>query len=366
MKNTIKVKDQLLPLPVFVPDGTYGVVRSVDARDLTDCGIQAVMMNTFHLMQKPGSSTIDSLGGLQNMTGWKNPIFTDSGGFQAYSLFRQNPRFGQLSKEGISFTPEGSQRKYLLTPEKCIRLQISYGSNLLFCLDDCTHVDETETEQELAVQRTIAWAKLCKTEFNRQLDQRKQSGQNPLLFAVVQGGNSRSLRQRCAEALLEIGFDGYGYGGWPLNQEGSLVEEMLACTREFIPTQFPMHALGIGHPDFIAKCYHLGYSLFDSAMPTRDARHARLYKFTTTNKTIRFSDNKWWEYVYIHDQYHIKANQPISSSCDCHTCKNYSLAYLHHLFKLNDCLYQRLATIHNLRFMTLLCESLAEAKHAGE
>jgi len=363
MQTTIKIKNIEIQLPIYVPDGTFGVVRAVDAQDLVNCGIRAVMMNTFHLMQKPGSSTIEALDGLPNLTGWDGPLFTDSGGFQAYSLFRQNPGFGNISNAGISFTPEGSRRKFLLTPEKCIRLQMSYGSHLLFCLDDCTHVDEAEAEQEIAVQRTITWAKRCKNEFLKQVEQKEFSGKRPLLFAVVQGGNSRSLRQYCAEALLEIGFDGYGYGGWPLDSEGFLVEEMVACTREFIPLQFPLHALGIGHPDFIARCHALGYSLFDSAMPTRDARHGRLYRFTSMDKRIDFSDSRWWEYVYIHDQRHIKSSQLISANCDCHTCRNYPIAYLHHLFKLNDCLYQRLATIHNLRFMTQLCERLAGIPH---
>lgn len=364
MQATIKIKDHQIPLPCFIPDGTFGVVRAVDAQDLTSSGIRAVMMNTFHLMQKPGSSTLSTLGGLSNFSGWDGPLFTDSGGFQAYSLFHQNSHFGQINDNGISFTPEGSRRKFLLTAEKCIQLQVSYGSHVLFCLDDCTHVDETETEQENAVRRTIAWAKRCKKEFQIQVEQKRIAGQPPLLFAVVQGGNSRSLRQKCAEALLEIGFDGYGFGGWPLDNQGSLVEDMLACTREFIPSQFPLHALGIGHPGFVARCRAFGYDLFDSAMPTRDARHGRLYRFTSLNGKMDFSDNHWWEYVYIHDQRHIKSNQPIGGNCDCHTCRNYSLAYLHHLFKLNDCLYQRLATIHNLRFMTQLCQRLAENSHA--
>jgi queuine tRNA-ribosyltransferase len=161
-----------LELPAYLPDATFGVVRAVDAEDLLDCGVQAVVMNTFHLMQKPGSSTIQALGGLHRMAGWTRPIFTDSGGFQAYSLIRQNAKFGSLSEKGILFKPEGSERKLQLTPEKCIQLQMSYGSDVVICLDDCTHVDASHDEQRRSVERTIAWAKRCKAEFLRLVEQK--------------------------------------------------------------------------------------------------------------------------------------------------------------------------------------------------
>jgi queuine tRNA-ribosyltransferase len=361
MKKSLVIAGKRIRLPTFVPDGTFGVVRSIDAQDLENCGIQAVMMNTFHIMQKPGSSTVLALDGLHHFSGWEGLIFTDSGGFQAYSLMKENSRFGQVNSDGISFFPEGSQRKFLLTPEKCIRLQVNYGSNLLFCLDDCTHVDEPDADQKTAVERTIAWAKRCKKEYEKIVEQKKfEKHQQPLLFGIVQGGNSRELRKKCVDALLEIGFDGYGFGGWPLNNAGELVEDMVAYLREIIPTKYPLHALGIGHPAFVAKSFSLGYDLFDSAMPTRDARHGRLYRFTGSSG---LEGKNWWEYIYIHDQRHIKSNRPIAENCNCHTCQHYSIAYLHHLFKINDNLYHRLATIHNLYFMTQLCKRLQQADH---
>jgi len=170
--SEIKLRNGTLQTPVFLPDATLGVVRSVDATDLEACGVEAVVMNTFHLMQRPGSSTIQSLGGVHNMSGWKGPIMTDSGGFQAYSLIRQNPKNGQIHDKGITFQPEGSNRKYLLTPEKTIQLQMSYGSDILVCLDDCTHVDENYAEQKTAVDRTIAWAKKCRREFDNLIEQK--------------------------------------------------------------------------------------------------------------------------------------------------------------------------------------------------
>lgn len=351
-----------LNLPQFLPDATFGQVRSLDADATAAMGIQAVMMNTFHLMQKPGSSTIKSLGGLHGMTGWSGATFTDSGGFQAYSLVRQDKRFGQLNNNGIAFYPADGKRRFLLTPEKCIQLQIGFGSQVIFCLDDCTHIDDPMNEQELSVERTIAWGKRCKDEFTRLMNEKKKDqGKKPLIFAVVQGGQSETLRQHCAEALLEIGFDGFGYGGWPLDENGLLVEEMLMLTRRLIPDVFPLHALGVGHPPFIVQCAQMGYGLFDSAMPTRDARHGRLYRLAGGGRTaIQGSSSDWFEYVYIHDKRHIKSQEPIEEGCSCPVCKNFSLGYLRHLYKLNDSLYLRLATQHNLQFMVRLMAMIRE------
>ena len=158
-----------------------------------------------------------------------------------------------------------------------------------------------------------------------------------MLFAVVQGGGSYELRKRCAEALLEIGFDGYGYGGWPLDAHGKLLTDIITYTRECVPLQFPMHALGIGHPQNIVDCVRVGYGIFDSAMPTRDARHARLYTFTGATGLT----DKWLAYIYANDEKHIKNAKPVSAYCDCLCCTQYSLGYLHHLFKINDTLFFR-------------------------
>ncbi len=343
-------------MPAFLPDATLGVVRCVDSRDLEECGIPALVMNTYHLMIKPGSTTINSMGGLHSFSGWRKPILTDSGGFQAFSLVHQNPKMGYFSNDGITFQPEGAARKYKLTPEKCIQLQMGYGSDILVCLDDCTHIDAPESDQENSVQRTITWAKRCKKEFIKLLDQKQQRSILPKLFAVVQGGGIRSLRKKCAEALLDIGFDGYGFGGWPLDSHGNLLTDILGYSREIIPAQFPMHALGVGHPLNIARCYRLGYDLFDSAMPTRDARHGRLMRFTSDMPSISPESSDWFEYVYIHDEKYIRSDEPLSATCDCHTCQSCSLGFLRHLFKIEDSLYLRLATIHNLRFITRLME----------
>ncbi len=350
-----------LSLPTFLPDATVGVVRAVDSSDLQTCGVRGLVMNTFHLMQHPGSSTVQALGGLHKMSAWPHPIITDSGGFQAYSLIRQNAKYGTLTDNGIIFRPEGSDRKLQLTPEKCVQLQLSYGADVVMCLDDCTHVDDVNEQQIVSVERTIAWAKRCRAEFDRHLAQRRvDDGARPLLFGVVQGGGSHQLRTICAEALQEIGFDGYGYGGWPLDGEGHLLTDLLAYTRQLIPSQYAMHALGVGHPASIATCAQLGYGIFDSALPTRDARQGRLYIFREAIPQPDPTHKKWFSFVYINDDKHIKDARPLSEDCDCHTCRHYVRGYLHHLYKSSDAAYMRLATIHNLRFMAQMMEALHE------
>ncbi len=337
-------------LPVFLPDATRGVVRTIDSVDLENSGIEALVMSTYHLMQNPGTSIIQALGGLHQMAGWQHPIITDSGGFQIYSLIRQNPKSGSLSNKGATFRVEGKSRKFNLTPEKSIQVQMSYGADVLVCLDDCTHVDDLQSTQQESVRRTIDWARRSKIEYLKLVEAKKLSPEGrPRIFAVIQGGGILSLRKQCAEALMEIGFDGYGFGGWPLDKQGNLLTDILEYTRALVPREYPCHALGVAHPANIMSCYRLGYDLFDGALPTRDARHGRLY-----------SDDL--RYLYIYDTRYVKSMAPISNGCNCLTCGRYSLGYLHHLFKIGDTLAPRLATIHNLRFITRMIEGLRDEK----
>jgi queuine tRNA-ribosyltransferase len=355
-----------LSLPAFLPDATHGVVRALDSADLEACGTQAVVMNTFHLMQRPGTTTVRALGGLHRMAGWPGPIVTDSGGFQAYSLIRENPKYGRLSDRGIAFKPDGAAREYLLTPEKTVQLQMAYGSDVVVCLDDCTHPDDPLAAQEESVRRTIAWAARCKRTFAGLVEEKKlEPRDRPLLFAVVQGGRSPDLRRRCAEALLEIGFDGFGYGGWPLDAEGNLVADMLALTRELVPAEYPLHALGVGHPDSVARCARMGYPLFDSALPTRDARRGRLYAWLPDGGQGIDEAPGRFAYVYAGDDKHIKSDRPVFAGCDCRACARYPLAYLRHLHAIEDSTFLRLATIHNLTFMNRLMARLGATLAGG-
>lgn len=360
--NQLELRSGTLEYPVFLPDATRAVVRGVDSEDLERCGVSGLVMSTFHLMQHPGSSVVAGANGLHRFAGWNRPIITDSGGFQVYSLVRENPKYGSLNEKGIMFrTDDGT--KYNLTPEKSIQLQISYGGDVVYCLDDCTHADADEATQTDAVRRTIKWAKRCREVYDQLIaSKRMDETSRPRLFAVVQGGNIPALRKQCADALMEIGFDGYGYGGYPLDGEHHLLVDMFAYLRELIPAHYPLHALGVGHPANVKICADIGYTIFDSALPTRDARRGRLYRLKGDPTT---GGTSWFEFLYLEDGRHTRTAEPISETCDCSTCARYSIAYLHHLFEIEDALYIRLATIHNLRFMTRLMELLRAGQPHG-
>lgn len=352
MPNKLSLPHGDLQLPTYLPDATKGVVRSLDSSDLDRTGIPALVMNAFHLMQNPGSSTIKALGGIHAMSGWRKPIITDSGGFQIYSLIRQNSKYGSISDKGAQFRTDASNRKYKLTPEKSIQLQMSYGTDIAICLDDCTHVDNTDAEQQKSVERTIAWAKRCKDEYLRLIDEQNlEDEQRPLIFGVIQGGGNKALRQQCIDELLNIGFDGFGYGGWPLDADGNLLEDTLGYVREYTPRNYALHALGIGHPPSIQRCTELGYEIFDSAMPTRDARNGRLYYFSDDLPEHARGEH-WFQYLYPTDAKHIKSTISICIYNDETLADRYSVGYLNHLFAIGDSSAQRLATLHNLGFMT--------------
>jgi len=351
-----------LHLPVYFPDATRAVVRTVDSRDLEACRVQGLVVNVFHLSSRPGVGLIKSSGGVHEFMDWRRPIASDSGGFQLMSMIRENPKYGTVSKRGIHFVDmDGSRKKVLFTPERSIRLQFDLGSDLVICLDDCPSPDATRHEVETAVRRTIQWGERCREEFDRLLEVRiGEDEARPLLFGVIQGGYDRELRKRCAEALLPLGFDGFGFGGWPLRSDGNLAEEILAYTAELVPDPLPRFALGLGSPEHIVRCHQMGWRIFDCVLPTRDARHGRLYVFDADNlDSVDLSGPRFYHFVYIRDEKHKRHFAPLSEACDCPCCRDYSLAYLHHLFDIDDPLGLRLATLHNLRFYTQLVERIS-------
>lgn len=343
-----------LPLPAFFPDATHGVVRTLDFTDVAQAGIPGVVMNTFHLLARPGLGIVRAMKGLHAFTGWQGPILTDSGGFQAYSMISQNPKFGQLRPGGILFRPETGGR-IEFTPERCMQMQLTCGSDIVMALDACTHPDAPRSEQEQAVELTVRWSRQSREAFDRLSRQKYGKGPYPKLLAIIQGGAERDLRRQCAQALADIGFDGYGYGGWPLDGDGSLVMDALAYTASLMPDSLPKYAMGLGRPEEIVALHHTGYDLFDCVIPTREARHGRLYAFTG-----RPLDEKggFYRFVYMLDEEYCTDGSPIEEGCDCFTCRHHSRAYLRHLFKAGDSAALRLATIHNLRFYARLMERL--------
>ncbi|KAB2908552.1 MAG: tRNA-guanine transglycosylase [Ignavibacteriaceae bacterium] len=357
--KALKTRAGEMKFPIFLPDGTRGIVRSVDSDDLTDCGVESIVVNTLHLSTKPGLSTVQGAGGIHKFMNFKRPVISDSGGFQVYSLITESGA-GTIHKDGFTYRLENEREKSILTPEKCIKYQFKIGSDIMYCLDYCTHPVAARETQKESVELTVKWAKRCKKEFEEQLKIRKLGEEGrPLLFAVVQGGNEPTLRKACAEALLEIGFDGFGFGGWPIDDDGKLLD-MVGYVADLIGENFPKHALGIGKPENLVKAWEAGYEIFDCVIPTRDARHKRLYVFKNFAGINTRDDLKegFYRNIYMQDDIHIKDFGAIEEGCDCFTCRNYSRSYLHHLFKIGDTLAGRLATIHNLRFYTRLTDKL--------
>jgi queuine tRNA-ribosyltransferase len=346
-----------LPLPAFLPDGTRAVVRALDAGDLEACGVVGLVVNTLHLANHPGGTVVAQAGGVHRFMGWRGPIVSDSGGFQVFSLARESADLVRVTSDGLQYRRHKKDDKRRLTPEKCIQQQFDLGADILYCLDHCTHPAESAEIQRTSVTNTIDWARRCKAEFDRRLAG-WSGGERPKLFAVIQGGPDPDLRRRCAAELLAVGFDGYGFGGWPIADDGALVDAV-AQVAELLPADGPKHALGIGKPANIVAAFRLGYSIFDCVLPTRDARHGRLYVLDDGWEGACRRGAEFCSYIYARDDCHIRDDRPIDAGCDCHSCARYSRAYLHHLFRTDEGVAHRLATIHNLRTYARLMARLA-------
>jgi len=339
---------------MYFPDGTYGAVRTLDTRDIRLCGIKGIVVNTYHLYRNPGINGIKKLGGIHAFMGWNGIVASDSGGFQFLSLFYKNPEMGSVTDRGIRLY-SGPKKKQIsfFTPKISVDMQFAISSDIMICLDDCPSQKASLKQTATSIKRTIRWAKECKEEFVRQCKNRHYTGINrPLLFAVVQGGNNTKLRAQCAQALVAMDFDGYAFGGWPVKQGGGLDTDILKLVRSFTPKDKPLFALGVGKPDDIVACRKIGYDIFDCVLPTRDARHGRIY-------IIR---GKKTSYIDIEKGVYKNDKRPLDSHCRCLACQNCSRAYLHHLFKMKEIGGFRLATIHNLTAYADLAARL-QSKH---
>lgn len=346
-----------MALPVFLPDGTRASVRTLDAVDLESSRVEGIVVNLLHLSQKPGISTISQLGGIHRYMGWQHPILSDSGGFQIFSLLEDSPKMGTVTANGFSYKMAQSRGRKKLTPEKCIQKQFQMRSDVMFCLDYCTHPDWDRELQRKSVAYTVDWARRCRREFDLQKSMHASEGYDPLLFGVIQGGTDPELRRMCAESLLETGFDGFGYGGWPISDSGGLVD-MVGYVSELIPDTYYKHGLGIGKPENLVEACNMGYDLFDCSIPTRDARRGRLYVATEDLSQLSVEHARFYRYLYIRDKKHTRDGRPVDESCDCLLCSHYSRAYLRHIFSADEGLAYRLATLHNLRFYTRLMKVL--------
>ena len=288
-----------VPLPAFFPDATYAAVRAASFADVEAAGLFGLEMNTYHLMTKPGARLIKSLGGLHGFSGYRGAILTDSGGFQLYSLIRENPEYGEIRENEIIFRPDRKERM-VYTPKKCVTAQLQFGSDVIMALDMCTHPDDDAATQRRSVELTVRWGERCRAEFDR-LTAKKEK--KPLLLGIVQGGSDPELRMECGERLEKIGFDGYGFGGWPLDSEGKLRLDVLKMAADAMPDHKLKYAMGLGKPEEIVQCVEMGYRLFDCVIPTREARHNRLYVFLpgmATAEGVR-SGRMFYRYLYPMD-----------------------------------------------------------------
>lgn len=363
--DSITIKGQTYQLPMFLPDATLGVVRNLDSQDLKTIGINGVVINTYHLKDQPGQEVLQEFGGVKQLMSWRGLAASDSGGFQLFSLINQNPKLGKVTDQGVvTYSGKNNQHKHVFTPEDSIRIQFAINSDIMICLDDFTPDQAGPDRMKQSVARTIEWAERCKKEFESQLHKHHFSEESrPLLFAPIQGHRDPELRTHCARELQAIGFDGYGLGGWPFDQQGKFDYEMCSLNASLTPDDKPRFALGIGMPDNIVRLYQMGYNFFDCVLPTRDARHKRLYKFSKDPVELDLlsaSNQNWYEFVYLDRGRHQTDQNPISPHCQCPVCQQYSRAYLHHLFKVKDGTAFRLAEIHNLSFYSKV---IAKLKH---
>ncbi|MEN8181613.1 MAG: tRNA guanosine(34) transglycosylase Tgt [Myxococcota bacterium] len=322
--------------PAFMPVGTYGAVRGVDAEDLGALGAQIVLANTYHLHERPGEAVVARLGGLHGFTGWRGPWLTDSGGYQVTSLADRM----RISEEGVAFTSPLDGARRLLSPESAMVIQQALGPDVAMVLDECRPPETQDggLRDRAAAERTLRWAERCRRAHGRS---------DQALFGIVQGGRSVELRRRGAAGLASLGFDGYAHGGLGLGEAAPDREELIAEANGALPEAAPRYLMGLGRPPDLLQGVATGIDLFDCVIPTRHARHGVLY---TEDGPLKLRNARFREDA-----------SPPDPSCDCPTCAQHSRAYLRHLLQANEILGLRLASLHNLRFYLRLLERAREA-----
>lgn len=354
-----KSGENQIPLPVFFPDATRAVVRCLDTSDIVGTKTPGILVNTFHLWRELGHDVLKKFEGIGNFMNFHGGIISDSGGFQVMSVIKSGVMKGKVLDEGVVFYPS-KNKKVILTPEKSIDFQMELKTDMVVVLDDFTDPKSGYDEAKKTVERTIEWAKRSKDEFEKICKNKKLSKENkPYLLGVVQGGKFQDLRKYCAEELVKIGFDGFGYGGWPITEEGDFDIETAKTIAENTPEDYFLYGLGVGKPDEVVACARLGYNIFDCVLPTRDARHGRLYVYNAQSiKDIDIEKPNFYSFYTPGKEKYFSDKTPVSTACDCLLCTKYSKAYLAHLFRIKDFTAGRLATIHNLRFYSILMEKI--------
>lgn len=325
--------------PAFMPVGTYGTVKGMLPRDITQIGAEIILGNTFHLWLRPGTDVIKAHGDLHDFMGWQGPILTDSGGFQVFSL----DALRKVTEEGVAFKSPVNGDRVFLDPETSMRIQRDLGSDIVMIFDECTPYPATEAEAERSMQLSLRWAERS----------RQAHGDNPAaLFGIVQGGMYPELRLRSLEGLTDIGFDGYAVGGLSVGEPKDEMMAVLDGLAEHLPAEKPRYLMGVGTPADLLEGVRRGIDMFDCVMPTRNARNGHLFTSTGVLK--------------LRNARHKTSTEPVDAHCDCYTCENFSRGYLAHLDKCNEILGSQLATIHNLRFYQKHMAGIRQSIEAGE
>lgn len=335
--GVIQTRHGTIETPVFMPVGTLGSVKSLSPEELVEAGAQIILGNTYHLYLRPGCDVIRKFDGLHRFIHWDRPILTDSGGFQVFSL----AKLARISQEGVSFQSHIDGSRHLLTPEKAIEIQTCLGSDIIMCLDQCIQYPATETQCREALETTTQWAQRCK-----QAWQETGNGSNTL-FGIVQGGMFGDLRRRSADSLMEIDFKGYAVGGLSVGEPAAMMLEMADVTLPVLPEDKPRYIMGVGTPENLVELAARGADMFDCVLPTRNARNGQMF---TQSGTINISNAQ-----YRYD------DGPVETDCRCYTCRNYSRAYLRHLYMARELLAYRLNTIHNVYFFIDFVKRMRQA-----
>ncbi len=320
--------------PAFMPVGTYGTVKAMTPEELMGLGAQIILGNTFHLWLRPGTEVIRAHGDLHDFTHWDKPILTDSGGFQVYSLGEMR----KITEEGVHFRSPIDGARIFMGPEESIRVQRELGSDIVMIFDECTPYPASEREARESMQLSLRWAARSKA---------AHQGNPNALFGIVQGGMYEALRAESLRALQAIGFDGYAVGGLSVGEPAQDRIRVLDLMAEQLPADKPHYLMGVGTPSDIVESVRRGIDMFDCVLPTRNARNGYLFVHEGV--------------VKIKNQVHRLDTGPLDPHCDCYTCRNYSRAYLRHLFRCNEILAARLNTIHNLYYYQSLMREIRSA-----
>ncbi|MGD9412591.1 MAG: tRNA guanosine(34) transglycosylase Tgt [Desulfobacterales bacterium] len=323
--------------PIFMPVGTQGTVKSLTPEELLSAGAQIILGNTYHLYLRPGCEVIKQFSGLHKFMNWSGPILTDSGGFQIFSL----AKLAKVSEKGVTFQSHIDGSRHLLTPEKTIGIQTCLGSDVIMCLDHCIQYPAEREATRQALEITTRWAARCKTAWQ------DRSNENGALFGIVQGGMFKELRKSSSEALIALGFDGFAIGGLSVGEPVETMMEIADFTLATLPDKKPKYIMGTGTPENLIELVALGADMFDCVLPTRNARNGQVF---SQQGTLNICNAK-----YRHD------TNPLEPGCACYTCRNYSRAYLRHLYMAKELLAYRLNTLHNIYFFLNLMKRVREA-----